>query len=69
MIISNNMLKDIIRKEYLKDKQAQRALVKLIRDFKKTSIRLLLFQGLIYVSEHQQNDMIRMYHDDLLREH
>ena len=43
MIISNNMLEDIIRKEYLKDKQAQRVLAKSTEDFEKTSTRLLLF--------------------------
>ena len=43
MIMSNNTLEDIIRKEYLKDKQAQRVLAKLTEGFKKTSTKLLLF--------------------------
>ena len=44
-------------------------LAKLTNRFKKTSTELLLFQDLIYVLKHQQNDIIKMYHDDLLREH
>ena len=43
MIISNNMLEDIIRKRYLKNKQAQRVLAKLTEDVEKTSTKLLLF--------------------------
>ena len=53
MIISNDTLEDIIYKEYLRDKQAQRVLAKLMKDYKKTSTRLLLFQDLIYVLEYQ----------------
>ena len=52
MIICNNVLKDIIWKEYLKNKQAQRMLIKSIKEFEKTSTGLLLFQDLIYVSEY-----------------
>ena len=44
-------------------------LAKLTEDFEKISTRLLLFQGLIYVSEHQQNNIIKIYHDDLLSGH
>ena len=41
----------------------------LTEDFEKTINRLILFQGLVYVSEHQQHDTIQMYHDDSLSEH
>ena len=37
--------------------------------FKKTSIRLLLFQDLVYVSEHQQNNIIRIYYNKSLKDH
>ena len=53
MIITNDKLKNIIWSEYLKDKQAQRVLKKLIKRFEKINKDLLLFQELIYVSEHQ----------------
>ena len=43
MIISNNALEDIIKKEYLKNKQAQRMFAESAKDSKKISIRLLLF--------------------------
>ena len=66
MIISNNVLEDIIRKEYLKDKQAQRALAKSTEDFKKTSTDLLLLKGLIYMPENQQNNIIKIYYNNLL---
>ena len=69
MIISNDTLEDIIRKEYLKDKQAQRVLAKLTEDFEKINNRLILFKELVYVLKHQQNNIIRIYHDDSLREH
>ena len=52
MIISNNTLKDIIRIKYLKNKQAQRILAKLIKSLEKISTRLLLFQDLIYVPKY-----------------
>ena len=63
------MLEDIIRKEYLKNKQAQQVFKEPTEGFKKTINRLILFQKLVYVLEHQQNDTIQMYHDDSLREH
>ena len=44
-------------------------LKKSIKEFKKTNKDLLLFQELIYVSEHQQKDIIQMYHNKLLEEH
>ena len=44
-------------------------LKKSIKEFKKINKDLLLFQGLIYMSEHQQKDIIQMYHDKLLKEH
>ena len=69
MIITNDELEDIIWNEYLKNKQTQRVLKKPTKEFEKTNKSLLLFQGLIYVSEHQQKDIIWMYYDELLREH
>ena len=44
-------------------------LKKSIKEFKKINKDLLLFQELIYVSEHQQKDIIWIYHDKLLEEH
>ena len=38
-------------------------------EFEKTSNSLILFKELVYVSEYQQHDMIRIYYDDLLSEH
>ena len=58
MIITNNKLKNIIQNEYLKNKQAQRVLEKSTEEFKKINKDLLLFQELIYMSEHQQKDII-----------
>ena len=52
IIITNDELENIIWKEYLKDKQAQRVLKRLIKEFEKINKNLLLFQELIYVSEH-----------------
>ena len=52
MIITNDKLENIIQDEYLKNKQAQRVLKKLTEEFEKINKDLLLFQGLIYVSEH-----------------
>ena len=52
IIITNNELKNIIQKEYLKNKQTQRMLKKLIKRFKKINKNLLLFQELIYMLEH-----------------
>ena len=69
MVITNNELEDIIQDKYLKDKQAQRVLKKLIKRFKKINKGLLLFQGLIYIPEHQQKDTIQMYHNEPLEEH
>ena len=69
IVITNNELENIIQDEYLKNKQAQRVLEKLIKRFEKTNKDLLLFQGLIYMSEHQQKDIIQMYHDEPLEEH
>ena len=69
MIITNNELKNIIWNEYLKNKQAQRVLKKSIKGFEKTNKDLLLFQELIYMSEHQQKDIIWIYHDKSLREY
>ena len=58
MIITNNKLENIIQDEYLMNKQAQRVLKKFTERFKKINKDLLLFQELIYVSEHQQKDII-----------
>ena len=69
MIIINNTLKDIIRKEYLKNKQAQQVFKELTEDFEKTINRLILFQRLVYIFEHQQNDVIQIYYDDSLSGH
>ena len=44
-------------------------LKKSIKEFKKINKDLLLFQELIYMSEHQQKDIIWMYHDEPLEEH
>ena len=69
MIITNDELENIIQDEYLKNKQAQRVLKKSIKEFKKINKDLLLFQELIYVSEHQQKNVIQMYHNKSLEEH
>ena len=69
MIITNDELEDIIWNEYLKDKQAQRVLEKSIKRFKKINKGLLLFQELVYVSEHQQRDTIQIYHNESLEEY
>ena len=69
MIITNNELENTIQDEYLKNKQAQRVLEKPTKRFEKINKGLLLFQGLIYVPEHQQKDIIQMYHDEPLGEH
>ena len=53
IIIINDELENIIWKEYLKNKQAQRVLKKLTKRFEKINKDLLLFQELIYMSEHQ----------------
>ena len=58
MIITNNELENIIWDEYLKNTQAQRVLKNSTEEFEKINKGLLLFQGLIYVSEHQQKDII-----------
>ena len=58
MIITNDELENIIQDKYLKNKQAQRVLKKSTKEFKKINKDLLLFQELIYVSEHQQKDII-----------
>ena len=42
-------------------------LEKLTEDFEKISIELLLFQDLIYMSEHQQNNTIRIYYNKSLK--
>ena len=44
-------------------------LEQLTERFKRTSDDLILFKELVYVSEHQQQNIIRMYHNKLLREH
>ena len=62
-------MKDIIWAEYLKDKQAQWVLEQSTERFKETSDRLILFKGLVYVPEHQQKNIIWMYHNKLLRDH
>ena len=69
IIITNDKLENIIWDEYLKNKQAQRVLKKSTEEFKKINKDLLLFQELIYVSEHQQKDIIQIYHNKLLEEH
>ena len=69
MIITNDELKNIIWDKYLKNKQAQRVLKKFTKEFEKINKNLLLFQELIYVSEHQQKDIIQMYHNKSLKEH
>ena len=38
-------------------------------DFKKISIRLLLFQDLVYISEYQQNNTIRIYYNKSLKDY
>ena len=58
IVITNDELKNIIWDEYLKNKQAQRVLEKPTERFKKINKDLLLFQELIYMSEHQQKDII-----------
>ena len=69
MIIINDELENIIWNEYLKNKQAQRMLKKCIKEFEKINKDLLLFQEMIYMSEHQQKNIIQIYHDKSLREH
>ena len=69
MIIINNKLEDIIWAEYLKDKQAQWVLKQSTKEFKRISNRLILFKELVYVSEHQQKNIIQIYHNKSLREY
>ena len=69
MVITNHELENIIRVEYLKDKQAQQVLEQSTEGFKETSDKLILFKRLVYVSEHQWKDIIWMYHDKLLEDH
>ena len=69
MIIINNKLEDIIWAEYLKDKQVKWVLTQSTEEFKRTKNRLVLFNKLVYVREHQQNDIIKMYHNDSLSRH
>ena len=52
IVIINNKLKNIIQKEYLKNKQTQKVLKKFIKRFKKINKSLLLFQELIYMLKH-----------------
>ena len=40
-----------------------------MKGFKRTSDDLILFKRLVYVLEHQQKNIIQMYHDKLLRGH
>ena len=58
MIIINSELKDIIWADNLKNKQAQWVLEQSTSEFKRTSDSLILFKELVYVSEHQQKDII-----------
>ena len=44
-------------------------LKKSTKEFEKINKNLLLFQELIYVSKHQQKDIIWIYHNKLLEEH
>ena len=69
MIIINHELKNTIWEEYLKDKQAQQVLKQSTERFKRTSDSLILFKRLVYVSEHQQKNILWIYHDELLRGH
>ena len=69
MIIINNRLEDIIQAEYLKDKQVQQVLKQLTKRFKEENNKLILFKELVYVPEHQQRDIIKMYYDKSLKEH
>ena len=69
MVITNCELKDIIQAEYLKDKQAQWVLEQSTEEFKTISDSLILFKRLVYISEHQQKDIIQMYHNESLRGH
>ena len=69
MIITNSEMKDIIQTEYLTDKQALWVSEQLTERFKRTSDNLILFKELVYVSEHQQKNIIQMYHDEPLRGH
>ena len=62
-------MKDIIQTGYLKDKQAQQVLKQPTEGFNRTSDNLILFKRLVYVSEHQQKDIIQMYHDESLGGH
>ena len=58
IIIINDKLKNIIQNKYFKNKQVQRVLKKSIKEFEKINKDLLLFQELVYMSEHQQKDTI-----------
>ena len=69
IIIINEELENIIQTEYLKNKQAQRVLKQSTEDFERTNNRLILFKELVYVSEHQQKNIIQMYHDKSLRDY
>ena len=39
------------------------------KEFERISEELILFKELVYVSEHQQKNIIQMYHNEPLREH
>ena len=69
MMIINCELEDIIWTGYLKNKQAQQVLKQLTEEFKRINDSLILFKRLVYVSEHQQKDIMWMYHDKSLRGH
>ena len=42
---------------------------KSIEGFEKTSTKLLLFQDLVYMLKHQQNDTIRIYYNKSLKDY
>ena len=44
-------------------------LKQLTEGFNRTSDELILFQELVYVPEHQQKNIIQIYHDKSLRGH
>ena len=39
------------------------------KGFKRTSDELILFKGLVYISKHQQKNIIWIYHNESQREH
>ena len=69
LLISNNKLEEVIQYRYFKDKQASKEVKKSTMSFKKISNELILFKELVYISEYQQKQIIKMYYNNSLKKH